>query len=254
MTKKLPAFQFYTGDWMKDPQVSMCAPATRGIWIDLLCAMHDSGQSGEITGTVEQLARLCRCSPDEMTAAIDDLAVTFTADVTKCNGRVTLVCRRMKKEAKARVSSRLRVAEHRVKRQCNGVVTPPSSSSSSISSSETSTYAGISADAETPDSEPKRVNGTRIREDFRPDDKSLEWAAVRTPDIDLDHHTEVFLNYWLSATGQRARKMDWQLTWRNWMLKEQERMTTHGTRQPKKLTYEQSIRDALALLDQEYPE
>lgn len=113
----------------------------------------------------------------------------------------------------------------------------------------TSRLCAFPADAVTPDEAKKPRNGTRISEEFRPDDNSLEWASVKTPDIDLDHHTEVFLNYWLSATGQRARKMDWQLTWRNWMLKEQERCRTNGTRQPKKLTYEQSINDALECYD-----
>lgn len=124
-----------------------------------------------------------------------------------------------------------------------------------INTENTSYLSAHPADAGTPDPEPKRVNGTRIREDFRPDDKSLEWAAVRTPDIDLDHHTEVFLNYWLSATGQRAKKMDWQLTWRNWMLKEQEAYGKNRfNNQPRQLTYEQSLRDALAIIDAEFPE
>ena len=118
-----------------------------------------------------------------------------------------------------------------------------------INTDTTSTPVAFPADAGTPDVEPKPKNGTRIREDFRPDAASLDWAKVKTPDVDLEHHTEVFLNYWLSATGQRARKLDWQLTWRNWMLKEQERSKTNGTRQPKRPTYEQSIEDALEYYD-----
>lgn len=220
MTKKLPAFQFYTGDWMKDPQVSMCAPATRGIWIDLLCAMHDSGQSGEVTGTVEQLARLCRCTPSEMEAALEDLSVTNCANVTLCNNGVTVECRRMKKEAKSRQSSKLRVARHREKQVGNGGVTPPSSSSSSISSSVTSL---INADTpvlgEESATPPTAKKGTRIPTDFGITSEMLDWANERHIDIDLDRETEKFVNYWLAAPGQKGVKRDWPATWRNWILR-----------------------------------
>ncbi len=94
MTKK-PSFQFYPGDWMKDPKLSMCLPITRGIWIDLLCAMHENGMDGEVTATVPQLARICRCLPEEMSTALNDLNVTKTANVTFGNEIVTVICRRV---------------------------------------------------------------------------------------------------------------------------------------------------------------
>lgn len=134
MTKK-PSFQFYPGDWMKDPKVSMCQPATRGIWIDLLCAMHENEQSGEIIGNAYQLARLCRCSPEEMQTALSDLTVTKTADVTFCNEIVTVKCRRMWQEAKDRKNGRERVKRYRNKdeiSESNGNVTNHSSSSTSV--------------------------------------------------------------------------------------------------------------------------
>jgi len=37
---KYPWMQFYPGEWISDPALSKCSPCTRGIWIDLLCAMH----------------------------------------------------------------------------------------------------------------------------------------------------------------------------------------------------------------------
>ena len=39
---KRPSFQFYTGDWMSDLKLRRCSPAARGVWIDILCALHDS--------------------------------------------------------------------------------------------------------------------------------------------------------------------------------------------------------------------
>src|SRR5947209_6824115 len=70
---KEPFIDFYTGDWMKDQAVSRCAPATRGVWIDLLCGMHDDSRSGRLIGTADVLARLGRCSAAELVLALNDL-------------------------------------------------------------------------------------------------------------------------------------------------------------------------------------
>lgn len=39
---KLPSFQFYPGDWMKDPALRSVSAAARGLWIDLLCLLFES--------------------------------------------------------------------------------------------------------------------------------------------------------------------------------------------------------------------
>lgn len=39
---KRPSFQFYPGDWQSDLKLRRCSPAARGVWLDLLCAFHDS--------------------------------------------------------------------------------------------------------------------------------------------------------------------------------------------------------------------
>ncbi|MCC6273684.1 MAG: hypothetical protein IT572_09495 [Deltaproteobacteria bacterium] len=140
---KQPAFQFYSGDWLKDAQLSMCSPASRGVWIDALSAMHVSATSS-LTGTVEQLARVCRCSVSDMQSAIDDLKSTNTANIRlHADGRVTLESRRFAREHKDRENNNLRKRKERG----HGDVTPesrwmsreshvPSSSSSSSSKKE----------------------------------------------------------------------------------------------------------------------
>lgn len=45
---KLPAFQFYPGDWRRDPGVQALDHAAKGVWIDLLCMMHDSPERGRL--------------------------------------------------------------------------------------------------------------------------------------------------------------------------------------------------------------
>lgn len=45
MSKK-PSFQFYPGDWLKDTALRLCSPAARGIWMDMLCLLHECPQRG----------------------------------------------------------------------------------------------------------------------------------------------------------------------------------------------------------------
>jgi hypothetical protein len=41
-----PSFQFYPGDWLTDPKLNLCSPATKGVWMDLLCHMFLSDEPG----------------------------------------------------------------------------------------------------------------------------------------------------------------------------------------------------------------
>ena len=125
---------FFPGDWMKDPNLSKCSAATRGIWMDLLCAMHENGRTGIITGTITELAQMCRCSEQEMRYTIVTLRRNEVAEIRKCNARkqsVTVVNRRMNREHKAREAHKLRTRRYREKERCDANVTSSSSCSSS---------------------------------------------------------------------------------------------------------------------------
>lgn len=46
LKSKDSSFQFFASDWLSDPSLRMCAPETRGLWIDILCLMHQSPERG----------------------------------------------------------------------------------------------------------------------------------------------------------------------------------------------------------------
>jgi hypothetical protein len=102
---KSPAFQFYTGDWFKDPSLRACSLAARGLWIDMLCFMWESPRRGFLqhpTGkpyTPQQLARLVGCSEDEVSRVLTELqdAGVFSRTTTD-----VIYCRRMERDEKAR--------------------------------------------------------------------------------------------------------------------------------------------------------
>lgn len=45
---KLPALQFYPGDWRKDPGVQSLNYFDRGVWFEILCLMHESPERGKL--------------------------------------------------------------------------------------------------------------------------------------------------------------------------------------------------------------
>lgn len=58
---KRPSFQFYPSDWRTDP--GLCSVGARGLWIELLCLMHEGEPYGHLTHqgralTLDSLARL----------------------------------------------------------------------------------------------------------------------------------------------------------------------------------------------------
>jgi len=108
--------------------------------------MHEMDRSGQITGTTEQLARLCRCTAVNFVQALEELKATNTATVTERNGKVTVINRRMKREERERKSRNERALRYRQKMkresnaesdgESNAKVTCISSSSSSSSIKE----------------------------------------------------------------------------------------------------------------------
>jgi hypothetical protein len=46
MAKKSPGFWFFTGDWMKDPELRFCSLFARGLLVDLLCILFEANEQG----------------------------------------------------------------------------------------------------------------------------------------------------------------------------------------------------------------
>jgi len=58
---------------------------------------------------------------------------------------------------------------------------------------------------------------TRIPKDFTITDEMRSWAQEKAPGFDITISTEKFINYW-TAKSSGATKLDWEATWRNWIL------------------------------------
>lgn len=45
---KRPAFQFYPGDWLRATELRSCSVGARGLWIDMICLMHEGSPYGHL--------------------------------------------------------------------------------------------------------------------------------------------------------------------------------------------------------------
>ena len=62
---KRPAFQFYPADWRTDSSLKVCTLAARGLWVEMLCLLHELGQQdGSRYGFLELRGK--PLSPDQL--------------------------------------------------------------------------------------------------------------------------------------------------------------------------------------------
>lgn len=75
---KLPSFQFYPGDWMKDPKLRRCSAGARGIWMDVLCLMFECDERGKlvtngVTWTLQDTAEALSGETSANLASLNEL-------------------------------------------------------------------------------------------------------------------------------------------------------------------------------------
>lgn len=74
--------------------------------------MHNLDRSGVITGTADQLSRICRCSAVEFVQCVNELQAERVGEITVRDGIYTIVNRRMRREAKEREQAGIRMERY----------------------------------------------------------------------------------------------------------------------------------------------
>jgi hypothetical protein len=141
---KMPAFQFYPGDWIQDTRALTLA--AKGAWIDILCALWRSQTRGSLTLPLIGWARLIGGSADQAAAVISELVGMRICESNldenlerkilsgDSKAEVRIECRRMTREEKDRQINGLYQKRHREKDRSKGEVRGEVSSYSSSSS------------------------------------------------------------------------------------------------------------------------
>jgi len=101
---KLPSFQFYPGDWLKDPGLRRASHATKGVWIDILCIMFECDQRGVLATagqawTEEEIIRAVGGDRDVTLFALREL---LRLEIAKINKSGAIICRRMVRDEEIR--------------------------------------------------------------------------------------------------------------------------------------------------------
>lgn len=102
---KLPAIQFYPGDWRKDMGVQSLSFHDRGVWFEILMLMHESEQRGVLILNgrpmpEESLCRVLGLDNQILTTTLTNLLTSGVASREQETG--ALLCRRMVRDEKIR--------------------------------------------------------------------------------------------------------------------------------------------------------
>lgn len=70
---KRPGFMFYPKEWIWDMELRQCSPAARGLWVDLMCIMHEGEPYGHLTVPTELVLRITGLTKPVFTALLAEL-------------------------------------------------------------------------------------------------------------------------------------------------------------------------------------
>ena len=76
-----------------------------------------------------------------------------------------------------------------------------------------------------PDTTTKPKKNHPLPKGWEPKPETVNKIRTERPDLDLATEHENFCDYWHSITGAKARKADWDATWRVWMRRQKQNTT-----------------------------
>jgi hypothetical protein len=204
---KLPAMQWYPGDWRKDAGVQSLDYHDRGVWWELLQSMHESAERGRLvfpTGAPmpdAAIARLLGMEEAEWkqirsklvsygVAAEDDAGVLYNRRMVRDEAT-----RQAKAEAGRKGGLKSRPSKDGSKREAKR------GSSVSVSSSEEK-------------KEQKKKRATRLPTDWQPND--IHRQLAKKEGVNTDREADNFRDH---ATATARTQVDWDAAFRTWLRK-----------------------------------
>jgi hypothetical protein len=215
-----PWFKFFPTDWRADPALRMCSPAARGVWIDMICLMHEATPYGHllINGhcpTDAQLAVLLGMPPEQFSEIQGELE---QAGVFSRTREGVIYSRKMTRSAKKAATARKNGRKGGNPSLCNN--------GEKSASDNLKDKGGVKTQKPEPRSQilkkeakaSQKKRGTRLQDDWVLPSAWGEWAlSQQWPEPVIRAEAEKFKDYWHSVAGQKGVKLDWFATWRNWM-------------------------------------
>lgn len=66
-----PSFQFYPADWRSNAKLRRCSHAERGIWLEVICLLHDAEDYGILRWPLKDIALAVGCRATDLSALRD---------------------------------------------------------------------------------------------------------------------------------------------------------------------------------------
>lgn len=219
-----PWMKFYPRDWRGDQALRVVSIAARGLWMEMLCVMHEASPYGHllIGGQPVSDAVLSRLAGVPVTEVQTLLVELRDARVYRQTRSGVIYSKRMTDDHKRSIAGR-NAKKTALEEASENTEEKPRPSRSPCSTP--STHKPEARVSEIPPDEPigssppqgAEKRGTRLPDDWRPDQEGLDYA-VQTLGINVDPQWELdrFRDYWRAVPGAKGRKLDWPATWRNW--------------------------------------
>lgn len=220
-----PFFQFYPSDWLAGTR-GLTAAET-GVYITLVAMMYEA--EGPIPNDAKRLSRLCGSTPAALKKAIEGLidAGKITQDERGFfNRRVQIeIEKRAEKRAAASASANARWKKNEQKQYHENA---------NASDLQCERNANQKPEPEKKKEEPNgssKKRAVRLTAEWQLPRAWGEWAMQEgLSEVCVRREAERFKDYWLSESGAKAAKLDWQATWRNWVRKALERQPKAANR------------------------
>jgi hypothetical protein len=217
-----PWMKFHPRDWQADEGLAFCSIGARGLWVELMCIMHQTQPYGHLLvkgkqPTDKQLSILLRVPLIDLTKLMEELEEN---EVFSRTNDGTIFSRRMVRdegvhEQAARYGHKGQLVKARKEKANKGpsrvASRPPSSTPSSLESES-------ERESENPPVVPQGTK-TRIPDDWEPLEFGRDTQSRRIVDgwdeQRLASEAEAFRAHHRTAN---SRYSDWQATWSTWVL------------------------------------
>lgn len=227
---KRPAFQFYPSDWLSDTALRMCSEGARGIWMDMICYMHEGVPYGHLKVNNKvilsaTLARMVGCDTQSVDGYLSELV---TAGVVQVDAEGCMFSKRMVKDealrnaraAGGKLGGNPKLTEGKVNLDDNLIttnkdnlnLTPSSSSSSSVINTPIPPRGRKPAIEIQTFIDRCKAEGVKT---LPPDDPVFEYAKeAGIPDNFL---RLAWVEFKDKAQANNKRQSDWRKTFRNYI-------------------------------------
>lgn len=218
---KRPSFQFYPADWQANSNLRRCTHEEKGIWIDVLCLLHDQDTYGIIRWSLKEIAQAIGCTKRKLSGLVDKGILKGAEKGDKCpvltfaprHGRktgpeITLVAA---EEGPVWYSSRMVIDEHKRQARAGEIDTPKDApkggigASPKVSPDPSPLRAGASSSSSSPS--PSTPSGNNNSDSGESDSKTNVPCETQKPkrkcklpaDFELtDHLRDLASQYWKS--------------------------------------------------------